>query len=131
MIGLDTNVIVRFLTHDDPQQTAAARRLMHSLSPDAPGFVSLIVVAELGWVLQTSYGFTRKEIEQVMENLLDSSALVVEQTDLVWQALRIFKAGRACFADCLIESCGRAAECDNTVTFDKNAAAGAGMRLLR
>jgi predicted nucleic-acid-binding protein len=61
---------------------------------------------------------------------LHSNELVIEQAELVSQALRTYKSSRADFADCLIERCGHAAECDYTVTFDKDAAAGAGMRLL-
>jgi predicted nucleic-acid-binding protein len=62
---------------------------------------------------------------------LSNDRLIVERSEIVWQALRKFNVSRADFADCLIERCGHAAECKNTVTFDQNAAAGAGMRLLR
>lgn len=129
MIGLDTNIVVRFLTHDDPKQTAAAVRMMGSLSSDSPGFLSLIVIAELVWVLTISYGFTKKEIEQVLESLLRSKELVVERAEVVSQALRKFSDSRAGFADCLIERCGHAAECEHTFTFDRDAT-GAGMKLL-
>ena len=130
MIGLDTNVIIRYLTHDDPAQTAAAMRLINSLTSDSPGYLSLIVVAELVWGLETSYGFKKKEIQQTVETLLRSSELVIEQAEIVSQALRTFRTGRADFADCLIERRGNAAECQYTVTFDRAAAEGAGMRLL-
>jgi predicted nucleic-acid-binding protein len=130
-IGLDTNVIVRYLTHDEPTQTVAAVRLMDSLSSDSPGFLSLIVIAELVWVLEGSYRFKKNEIEQVLETLLRSKELAVERAEIVMQALRKFNAGDADFADCLIERCGHAAECQYTVTFDRNAAKGAGMKLLR
>jgi len=131
MIGLDTNVVVCYLTHDDPAQTAAAVRLIDSLSQDEPGFLSLIVVTELVWVLETSYRFSRKEIAEVLETLLRSEELSVERAEVVWQALRKFNAGRTDFSDCLIERCGHAAECHYTATFDRKAAAGAGMRLLK
>src|SRR5271166_1640930 len=127
MIGLDTNIVVRYLTHDDPAQTIAAVRVMDSLSPDSPGFLSLIVIAELVWVLEASYRFKKNEIEQVLDTLLRSKELVIEQAEIVWQSLRKYHAGRADFADCLIERCGHTAECQYTVTFDQNAAAAAGM----
>ena len=130
MIGLDTNVVVRYLTHDDREQSAAAVRLMDSLSPEAPGFISLIVIAELVWVLEACYHFKKKEIEQVLDTLLRSKELVIEKAEAVAQALRIFSAARADFADCLIERCGATAECRHTFTFDRRAA-GAGMRLLQ
>jgi len=131
MIGLDTNVVVRYLTHDHAAQTAAAVRIIDSLSQDSPGFLSLIVIAELVWVLEVSYRFKKNEIERVLETLLRSRELVIERAEIVWQALRKFGISRVDFADCLIERCGHAAECQYTVTFDQNAAGAAGMRLLR
>jgi predicted nucleic-acid-binding protein len=131
MIGLDTNVVVRYLTHDDPAQTTAAVKVMDSLSSDLPGFLSLIVIAELVWVLEVSYRFKKSEIEQVLGTLLRSKELVIERAEIVAQALRKFSSGHADFADCLIERSGHAAECQYTVTFDRNAAGTAGMKLLR
>lgn len=131
MIGLDTNVVVRYLTHDDAAQTAAAVRVIDALSQDSPGFLSLIVIAELVWVLEVSYRFKKNEVEHVLDTLLRSKELVVEQAEIVWQALRKFGGSRADFVDCLIERCGHAAECRYTVTFDQNAASAAGMKLLR
>jgi predicted nucleic-acid-binding protein len=131
MIGLDTNIVVRYLTHDHAAQTAASVRLIDKLSSDSPGFLSLIVIVELVWVLEVSYRFKKKEVEQVLETLLRSKELVIEQAEIVAQALRKFSASRADFADCLIERCGHAAECQYTVTFDQNAANAAGMTLLR
>lgn len=131
MIGLDTNIVVRYLTHDDPVQTPAAVRLVESLSEASPGFLSLIVVAELVWVLESAYRFKKSEVEQVLATLLRSKELVIERAEVVAQALRRFSASRADFVDCLIERCGNAAECDYTVTFDRNAAGAAGMKLLR
>jgi predicted nucleic-acid-binding protein len=130
MIGLDTNVLVRYLTHDEPKQTAAAMRVMNSLSFESPGFLSLIVIAELVWVLGISYRYQKKEIEQVLENLLRSKELVIERADIVSQACRAFRTGRADFTDYLIERCAHAAECRFTVTFDQKAAQVPGMQLL-
>jgi predicted nucleic-acid-binding protein len=131
LIGLDTNVLVRYLTHDEPAQTAAAMRVMNSLSLDSPAFLSLIVIAELVWVLAISYRYRKTEIEEVLENLLRSKELVIERADIVSQASRAFRAGTADFADYLIARCGDAAECQFTLTFDRKAATVAGMRLLR
>jgi predicted nucleic-acid-binding protein len=130
MIGLDTNVIVRYITQDDPAQSVAAAKLMESLSAEAPGFIATVVVVELVWVLQSCYRSKRDEVVRVLETLLRSKELIVEQAELVWQALRRFSTGSD-FADCLIERCGHAAECQYTVTFDQNASTAAGMKLLR
>jgi predicted nucleic-acid-binding protein len=129
MIGLDTNILVRYVTQDHVAQSAAAVKVIESLSPDSPGFLSLVVIAELVWVLHFSYRFKKAEIEHVVERLLRSKELVVEQAEITSQALRKFRVSPANFADCLIERCGHAANCQYVLTFDKNAAA-AGMRLL-
>ncbi|MGH9517293.1 MAG: PIN domain-containing protein [Terriglobales bacterium] len=131
MIGLDSNVIVRFLVQDDPAQSAAASQLFDTLIPDAPGFVSIITIVELVWVLQSCYEAERDDIESAIEGLLRTRELIVERADLVWQSLRSFTKGNADFADCMIERCGQAAGCDYTMTFDLNAAESAGMKLLR
>ena len=91
MIGLDTNILVRYLTHDDPSQTAAAIRVMNSLSSDSPGFLSLIVVAELVWVLTIAYDFRKREIEQVLETLLRSKELVTERAEIVAAGVALFQ----------------------------------------
>ncbi len=131
MIGLDTNIVIRYLTHDDTAQTATAVKVIDSLSQDSPGFISIIVIAELVWVLEVSYRFKKNEVERVLDTLLRSKELVIERAEVVWQALRKFSATRADFVDCLIERCGHAAECQYTVTFDQKAASAAGMKLLR
>jgi predicted nucleic-acid-binding protein len=131
MIGLDTNVVVRYLTLDDPVQVPAAETLMDSLSAEEPGFISLVVVAELAWVLDGSYNFNKASIVRAFEALLQSKEIVIEQTELVSQALRLFAAGNAGLADYLIERSGHTAGCSHTFTFDKRAAASAGMRLLK
>jgi predicted nucleic-acid-binding protein len=128
MIGLDTNILVRFITHDDAAQTATAMRLMATLSSDSPGYVSLVVLVELVWVLEGLYRFKGKEVEDVVENLLRSREIRLEWPDLVGQAVRRFKTGNADLADCIIERAAHAAGCDYTLTFDRKAVA-AGMKL--
>jgi predicted nucleic-acid-binding protein len=129
MIGLDTNILVRYLTQDHAVQSAAAVKVIESLSSQLPGFLPLVVIAELVWVLQLSYHFKKPEIEHVIDRLLRSQELIVERAEIVSQALRKFRVSRANFADCLIERCGHAAECRYVLTFDKHAAE-AGMKLL-
>jgi predicted nucleic-acid-binding protein len=129
MIGLDTNILVRYLTKDDAVQTPIAIRVVRSLSAEDPGFVSLVAIAELIWVLRISYGYAKSEIVGVLEAMLQSQELVLEQAELLDDALRRFAAGHADFADFLIERSGQAAGCKHTVTFDRRAVS-AEMRLL-
>jgi len=130
MIGLDTNIIVRYIVKDDPTQSALAVKLIRSLSDEDRAFVSLVVIAELCWVLESCYGFNRSELVDVIESLVNSKELILENTELVSQAVHLFAVGKADFSDYVIERCGRAAGCLHTLTFDQKAASGAGMRLL-
>lgn len=131
MIGLDTNVLVRYITQDDPSQTNAASRVKDSLSSELPGFISLVVLAELVWILAVTYRYKKAAIEQTIDLLLRSKEVVVERNEIVRQALRLFHDGSVDFADFLIERCAFSTGCEYTITFDQRAAKVAGMRLLR
>lgn len=130
MIGLDTNVLVRYVAQDDPKQSAKATRLIESLTADAPGYVSIVAVVELVWVLAGCYASTKDEISEVLETLLRTKEIIVAHADTVWKALRLFKEGNADFADCLIERFGDEAGCGYTTTFDRDAAKNCGMKLI-
>ncbi|WP_455824397.1 PIN domain-containing protein [Pseudomonas graminis] len=130
MIGLDTNVLVRYVTQDDPVQSPKANELIESLTAFAPGFVSLVSVVELVWVLQSCYQSAKSDVVSVLETLLRTRELTVEHAEIVWQALRRFSANKADFADCLIERCAHAAGCEYTATFDHNAVKTTGMKRL-
>ena len=130
MIGLDTNVLIRYVAQDDPKQSPKATRLIESLTIDAPGYVSVVSVVELVWVLIGAYTSTKTEICEVLETLLRTKEIVVADADIVWKALRLFKEGKADFADCLIERSAQEAGCGYTATFDRDAAKHCGMRLI-
>jgi len=130
MIGLDTNVLVRYVAQDDPDQSPKASALIESLTAEQAGFVSLVTVIELVWVLGSCYAATRGEVTQVLETLLRTKELVVAQAETVWKAVRLFKEGKADFADCLVERCGSDAGCSATVTFDVGAVKHCGMRVI-
>ena len=130
MIGLDTNVLVRYVTQDDPVQSAKASELIESLTTASPGFVSLVSILELVWVLQSCYQSAKSDVVMVLETLLRTRELTVEHAEIIWQALRKFVANKADFADCLIERCAHAAGCEYTATFDPNAIKTTGMKRL-
>ena len=132
MIGLDTNVVVRYLTQDEPVQAALANALIEeTLSAENPGFVSSVTLVELVWVLESGYQCGRTQVVAIMERLLRARSLAIEQADRAWQATRMYAQGKADFADCMIERAGHANGCDHTATFDRAAAKGAGMQLLQ
>ncbi len=131
MIGLDTNVLVRYIMQDDAAQSPRATDLIEALTVDEPGFVSIVAVVELGWVLSSSYGLSRQQLGQAFEALLRTKEIVVDRADSVLKAVRRFSATSADFADCLIERAGADAGCRCTMTFDAAASKVVGMSLVR
>lgn len=131
MIGIDTNILVRYIAQDDPVQSRLATRLIETeCSAATPGYISLVVLVELVWVSESCYEAVRSDIVQIVQRLLSIRLLVVQQAEVVWKALRQFEGSKADFADCLIGQLALAAGCSSVMTFDK-AAAKAGMSLLK
>ena len=130
MIGLDTNVLARYIAQDDPKQSPKANRLMESLTTEEPGFVSTVALVELVWVLSSCYAFDKPQLEHTLELLLRMRTILVENAEVAVRALRSFKQGNADFADCLVSRAGQAAGCSRTVTFDLGAVKTAGMTLV-
>jgi predicted nucleic-acid-binding protein len=129
-IGLDTNVLVRYIADDDPRQSPRATALIDALTSDRQGFISLVTLVELVWVMQSRYGAAKLEIVAIVEKLLRTKEFVLENPEVAIQALDLFKKSKVDFADCLIARSAHKAGCEYSVTFDRVAAKGAGMRLL-
>lgn len=106
---------------DDAVQSPLATRLIESLTPQAPAFVPLVSVVELGWVLSSAYELNRAQLVAAFEALLRTKELLVERGETVWKALRVFQATTADFADCPIERSAAAAGCERTMSFDGGA----------
>ena len=130
MIGLDTNILLRFFLQDDLLQSPRSTAFFDSLSPQNPGYVSLVTLVELVWVFDRTYRKPRNEISTLLRGLLDSNEVVLEKHDAVSQAVRKFDASNADFPDCLIERLCHSAGCTRTMTFDVNASKSTGMVLL-
>lgn len=122
MIGLDTNVLVRYVVQDDPEQAAAAAGLIEGkCSAEDPGYISALVLAELVWVLGGAYGYDKSITLAVLRQVLVTAELTVEDPALAWRALTEFEQGPADFADYLIGQGNRARGCSRTYTFDRRA----------
>src|ERR1044072_3756277 len=103
MIGLDKNVLVRLLVRDDPDQTEQARRFIDSrCTPESPGFINCVVLAELVRVLDSVYRFPRPQIAAAIENLMMGRDRIVESHDDVRGALADYQASNIDFTDALI-----------------------------
>lgn len=131
MIGLDTNVLVRYLVQDDPEQARKASSVIaRHCTRESPGFINRIVLCELVWVLEDAYGYSKEAIVGVLEKVLRTTQLQIEDLSIAWTALRRYQKGKADFADCLLEMANRQAGCEYTVTFDRQAGKLAGFELL-
>ena len=130
MTALDTNVLIRYLVDDVPEQAEAARALIAELTPDDPGFICREVVLEVGWVLERSYRFTRPQIAEMLMNLTASDTLVVEHSDDVAAAAYRFRQGGVGFADLMILRAAERANSTPLRTFDRRLARMPGAELL-
>ncbi len=129
MIGLDTNVVVRYLVQDEPDQSAQASAVIDALTENEPGYISLVTVVDLYWVLRRAYHLGAARCAEMIVRLLEARELRVGQNSIVRAALTASRRGPD-FADAVIAELGRAAGCDHTVTFDRRAARSDDMRLL-
>ena len=134
MIGLDTNVLARYLAQDDARQSAAATRLIEKeLSIASPGFISLMVIAELCRVLNRLYSASMDELVTMLEDLLRTPQFQLERREVVQAAIGRFKAGssrKSGLTDALIAQIADCDGCTHTVSFDRAAVRSAGMTLL-
>ena len=131
MIGLDTNVLVRYIMQDDAKQSKLASRLIESLTVEDPGFFPLVAVIELVWVLSSSFELVRAQVVSALEVLLQTKEIQVERAEVVWRAVRVYRDSSADFADCLVERSAAAAGCVRTMTFDRGAAKNCSMMLIQ
>jgi len=118
MKAVDTNVLVRLLVQDDEAQYRTALAFFENLDSGSPARIDAVVLCELVWVLRSSYAYARDEIAEVLERILSTEQLEVDDADSAWLALEDFRGSKADFADCLIGRRAQRAGCAATVTFD-------------
>jgi len=130
MIGLDTNVIVRYITQDDAKQSAKANKLIEKrLSGQAPGYITLVTLIEIVWVLESCYQQPKTAILDVVLALLTTKQIVIERADSVYLAIKRYRSGKADFSDAVISVVAESDGCESVMTFDKQAVS-VGMTLL-
>ena len=122
MKGLDGNILVRYLTQDDAiQSPKAAEIIERRITEENPGFVSIVAMVEIVWVLERAYGLATHEIARAIERVLQTDVLVVENEQEVFTAMIVAKEGRGSFADAVIAALGPRMGCSCTLTFDRKA----------
>ena len=122
MIGLDSNILIRYLTQDDPIQSAKATEIIEQrLTEESPGFVSVVAMVETVWVLDRAYDLSTQEIAAAIERMLQTAVLLVENEQEIFTAMIALKEGKGSFADAVIAALGSRAGCSCTLTFDRKA----------
>lgn len=123
MIGLDTNIVVRYFAQDDPIQSRKATEIIERrLTEDQPGFISLVTMVETVWVLDRIYGLSDEEIASAVERMLQADSFFIQNEQEVFTAMVALRSGQGSFADALIGALGAWAGCAATLTFDRRAA---------
>lgn len=122
MLGVDTNVLVRFLVRDDEAQYEKARKLIkREVAAGRSVFISQLVLLETEWVLRSRYSLSKELIIEAISGLLDAADVRFEDELAIEEALFIWKNTTADFADCLIGARNRRLGCRATATFDMKA----------
>lgn len=129
MIGLDTNVLVRFLVQDDPaQHQRVVGFVRDALARGEVLFVGDVVLAETVWVLSSAFGCTRDEIAATVRALIEAEGLQLESSQRVLRALARFQQGKGGFTDYLLAMRAIDAGCTEVITFDAALLADQGFR---
>lgn len=121
MIGIDTNILVRYLTRDDEQQSEIAHNYLMNEFTIEPAFINRIVQCEVVWVLERAYHYSREQIAHALEMIFRTRQFQVEDQEAALTALRLYRQSKADYADALIGVSNKVAGCELTITFDKKA----------
>ena len=131
MIGIDTNVLVRYLAQDDPSQSPLAVEFIEKTCTEKnPASIPHVVLCESVWVLERCYHIEKDALAGILEKILKTEQFNIQNAEIVWRALKVFRKTAADFADCLIAQTNLGRGCEHTVTFDKKASTSDGYRLL-
>jgi predicted nucleic-acid-binding protein len=131
MTGIDTNILVRHYTQDDPVQSPKATQFLSAHCTEAdPGWISVPVQCELAWVLRKAYRYTRQDLVKVLGTMRMTRELAIEDAAAFDAALSSYATSSADFPDCLIVARHQMAGVTDTFTFDERAAKLDGFHLL-
>jgi predicted nucleic-acid-binding protein len=122
MIGIDTNILVRYFTQDDLEQAKIVEHIIDTHATSANSiFINNIVMCELIWVLERGYKYSREEIGKLIKQMLSTEEFAFENQELLWLALNGYNQNNLDFADALIGEINKEFDCIETLTFDKGA----------
>jgi predicted nucleic-acid-binding protein len=131
MLGLDTNILVRYIVQDDPIQSPLVSRFLKLKCTERyPCYISHIVLCELVWVLESAYSYKREQVAETLKLILETSNFCIGEAESAWAALEIYRGGRADFSDLLLGETNHLHGCETTITLDKNASETGTFQLL-
>jgi predicted nucleic-acid-binding protein len=132
MIGIDTNVLVRYMTEDDPEQTKVVHRFLLTCRSEMEAvFISSVVLCEAAWVLRSTYRIDKARILNAVEHLLSADLFLVERADAARVAIQQARSESGDFADYLIGAIHLGQGCRHTVTFDRDLKNSPAFRVLK
>ncbi|MDY6994298.1 MAG: type II toxin-antitoxin system VapC family toxin [Pseudomonadota bacterium] len=121
MIDIDTNVLIRYIIQDDPLQSALATEFLEkNCTPENPGYLHAIVLCELVWVLESSYEYKREQVAMVLQYLLETDSLVIQEIENVGLALEAYREKSIDFSDALLGESNQSHGCQTTITLEKS-----------
>lgn len=129
LVGIDTNVLLRAMLDDDEKQSPIAQDALNSLTAETPGFVTMVTLVEMYWVLTRKGGYDKESTLALFRGLVESDSLEFDDGEGVVRALALAYEG-ADFADALIHVTMELFGTTETVTFDRRASDRLGWRLL-
>ncbi len=122
MIGLDTNVLVRYLVEDDEGQHKKAVTLIDSYAGKKSSiFINNIVICELIWVLERAYHYQKTQLIPLLKDILATVEFSFEDHKILWMSMLEYETVGADFSDILISNLNITKSCTNSFTFDKKA----------
>lgn len=122
MIGVDTNILVRYLTQDDEKQANIVNKFLAQYEHQTGSiFINNIVICELIWVLERGYKYSKKEIISVVRVILSTVEFTFEQAEILWLSLNDYEKYNANFPDILLGKINKISGCDFTISFDSKA----------
>jgi len=122
VIGIDTNILIRYIVQDTDEAKLATAYLEQKCSSENPGFVCLIVLCEIVWVLRKAYKYDKSIVVPILYRLMTTKELEIENTVVAWRAYEEYKNGNADFSDYVIGLVCRRGDAHPVVTFDRKAA---------
>lgn len=122
MIGVDTNILIRYITQDDAEQSSVVNSLMEFYAGHEQSiFISSIVICEVVWVLKHAYKYSKPQILQVLNTILATPEFCYEDFVALRLSITDYKNSSADLSDILIGYIGKKYGCDHTISFDKEA----------